>query len=85
MKTLFGKLFASALFAGALAISAPAFAANAGQATNILCYTLQSAVNSLLNVGQPALLEQATKLVVQMVNIGCPVDMIPAIPALPLQ
>jgi hypothetical protein len=80
-KALFGKILASTLFAGMLAISAPASAADANSVqVNILCHTLENAVNSLLALDQTSMLSQATRLVDQMIDLGCPADMIPALP-----
>ncbi|HEY4317240.1 MAG TPA: hypothetical protein VGN04_06545 [Herbaspirillum sp.] len=84
MKSLFGKLLASTLFAGMLAMSAPASAAAIdGLPVNILCQTLQNGVDSLLALDQTSLLAQARGLVDQMIGLGCPANMIPSLP-LPL-
>ncbi|RXZ38941.1 hypothetical protein D9O50_05500 [Oxalobacteraceae bacterium CAVE-383] len=80
MKSLFGKLLASTMFAGMLAISVPASAAPNGPPVNILCQMLQNSVNALLQVGEESVLGQAAGLVNQMVSMGCPGDMIPILP-----
>jgi hypothetical protein len=81
MKSLFGKLLASTLLAGMFAISAPASAADVnGLPVDILCHTLENAVNSLLALDQASLLPQASRLVDQMIGMGCSANMIPTLP-----